>query len=66
MYYESLYRSGIIDLIDKSMPSPGSKRGYNPSAYIVPLNAYYARRRKSYREHIREINNDTALMKLLY
>ena len=37
MYHESLDRSGIIDLIDKMVPSPGSKRGYNPSAYIAPL-----------------------------
>ena len=64
MYHESLDRSGIIDLIDKMVPSPGSKRGYNPSAYIVPLMLMMLGG-GSCIEHIREIKNDDALINLL-
>ncbi len=46
------------------MPSPGSKRGYNPSAYIVPLMLMMLGG-GSCIEHIREIKNDDALINLL-
>jgi hypothetical protein len=54
MYHELLERSGIIDGIDKLMPASGSKRGYKPSSYIVPLMLYDARRRKPYRAYKRD------------